>query len=105
MPGVYKEKECPTCGVTHRKRGPYCGRSCAGKANKPSPNAAKATSEANKKRWENEEYAEDQRLILADAALKSKGKSHEPIPPQFANEYLDSGEVIDGDYWTSDSDW
>ena len=24
----YKEKICPTCGVTHKKRGPYCSRSC-----------------------------------------------------------------------------
>ena len=24
----YKEKTCPTCGVTHKKRGPYCSRSC-----------------------------------------------------------------------------
>lgn len=24
----YKEKVCPTCGTTHKKRGPYCCRSC-----------------------------------------------------------------------------
>ena len=29
MPGVYKEKECPTCKKTHRKRGLYCCASCA----------------------------------------------------------------------------
>ena len=28
MPGVYREKDCPTCGTKHRKRGPYCSRSC-----------------------------------------------------------------------------
>lgn len=32
MPGVYRLKECPTCGAEHRKRGPYCSRSCAGKS-------------------------------------------------------------------------
>jgi hypothetical protein len=31
MPGVYKQKDCPQCGVTHRKRGPYCSQSCANK--------------------------------------------------------------------------
>jgi hypothetical protein len=30
MPGVYKEKECPTCGELHRRRGQYCSQSCAG---------------------------------------------------------------------------
>lgn len=29
MPGVYREKECPSCGVKHRKKGPYCSQSCA----------------------------------------------------------------------------
>lgn len=26
--GQYKEKNCPTCGTTHRKQGVYCSRSC-----------------------------------------------------------------------------
>lgn len=26
--GSYKEKNCPTCGTTHRKQGIYCSRSC-----------------------------------------------------------------------------
>lgn len=29
MPGVYKEKQCPTCGTKHRKKGPYCSQGCA----------------------------------------------------------------------------
>lgn len=29
MAGVYKKKNCPTCGVEHRKRGQFCGQSCA----------------------------------------------------------------------------
>lgn len=29
MPGVYKEKECPECGVLHRKRGIHCSQRCA----------------------------------------------------------------------------
>lgn len=24
----YREKTCPTCGKTHKKRGKYCSRSC-----------------------------------------------------------------------------
>jgi uncharacterized Zn finger protein (UPF0148 family) len=29
MPGVYKEKQCPTCKKSHRKRGEYCCARCA----------------------------------------------------------------------------
>jgi hypothetical protein len=29
MPGVYREKVCPNCSVTHRKRGEFCGQACA----------------------------------------------------------------------------
>ena len=29
MPGVYKEKECPSCGIKHRQRGPFCSQACA----------------------------------------------------------------------------
>lgn len=31
MPNVYRKKICPACDVEHRRRGPYCGRSCATK--------------------------------------------------------------------------
>lgn len=29
MPGVYKEKVCPTCLIHHRKKGAYCSISCS----------------------------------------------------------------------------
>ena len=29
MSGQYKEKNCPKCGVKHRKRGLHCSASCA----------------------------------------------------------------------------
>ena len=29
MPGVYREKVCPKCGVKHRRRGPFCSKTCA----------------------------------------------------------------------------
>jgi predicted nucleic acid-binding Zn ribbon protein len=31
MPGVYREKECPTCGTKHRKKGQYCSKTCSNK--------------------------------------------------------------------------
>lgn len=35
MPGVYKEKSCTYCGTKHRKRGLYCGQSCANADREP----------------------------------------------------------------------
>jgi hypothetical protein len=32
MPGVYKEKECPSCFKLHRKKGAYCSISCSNAA-------------------------------------------------------------------------
>ena len=31
MPGVYREKECPTCKVKHRKKGMFCSKVCSNK--------------------------------------------------------------------------
>lgn len=36
MPGVYREKECPTCGVKHRKKGQFCSKTCSNKGRDPS---------------------------------------------------------------------
>ena len=29
MPGVYREKVCPTCGKKHRKKGKFCSKACS----------------------------------------------------------------------------
>jgi hypothetical protein len=42
MPGVYKEKDCKSCGVKHRKRGPYCSQSCASREKEPTDNMREA---------------------------------------------------------------
>jgi hypothetical protein len=41
MPNVYREKICPRCEKKHRKRGKYCGQSCAN-TNRPASEKAKA---------------------------------------------------------------
>lgn len=35
MPGVYKEKTCPACGIKHRKRGEFCSKTCSNKGRSP----------------------------------------------------------------------
>lgn len=42
MAGVYREKECPSCGVKHRKRGAHCSISCG--------NASRTISDTTKEK-------------------------------------------------------
>lgn len=38
MSGKYKLKKCPYCNKEHRKKGIYCGQSCANAARQPTEN-------------------------------------------------------------------
>ena len=60
MPGVYREKECPTCGVKHRKKGKYCGQSCASKHYRHSEESKEKISNALK-----EEHKKPERIAQA----------------------------------------
>jgi len=43
--GQYREKSCPYCGTKHRKKGPYCSRSCGNhRAMTPAHRAAMSKS-------------------------------------------------------------
>ena len=106
MPGVYKLKTCPVCGIEHRKRGPYCSRSHALSDRQVKPETVEKIRESNKKRME--DRSGDAYLGAVDnlraATAMSKGKDTTPIPPR---QRIDrSGEVIDGDYWMpADDSW
>jgi len=41
MPNQYKEKKCPVCNQSHRKRGAYCCQSCANSNQSKSPEHVK----------------------------------------------------------------
>jgi hypothetical protein len=41
MPNQYKEKQCPVCNQSHRKRGAYCCQSCANSNQTKSPEHVK----------------------------------------------------------------
>lgn len=105
MAGVYREKQCPVCGITHRKRGPYCSRSHALSDRTHTAETKNKISEAGKKRYEDktsDDYLDTVDNVRA-AQLASKGRDTTPIPPRMRSDR--SGETIDGDYWVSDDDW
>ena len=105
MAGVYRQKQCPTCGITHRRRGPYCSRTCAAKDRVVSTETKAKLSEAGQKRYEDrtgDEYLDAVDNLKA-ATAASKGRDTTPIPPRMRSDR--SGETIDGDYWVSADDW
>jgi endogenous inhibitor of DNA gyrase (YacG/DUF329 family) len=105
MAGVYRQKQCPTCGTIHRRRGPYCSRSCAAKDRTHSAETIEKIRESNKARVA--DVTSDAYLESADnlraAAKASKGIITDPVPPRMRIDR--SGETIDGDYWVSADDW
>lgn len=88
----YREKQCPTCGEKHKKRGPYCSRSCG-----------------NKRTWTDEQkkvFAEKKRKHMYET---DKGEverwqvnakeEDEPLAP-VKREELGYGKFVeDGDIW------
>ena len=99
MPGVYKLKRCPVCGIEHRKRGPYCSRAHALSDRVVKPETIEKIRESNKARVA--DRSSDAYIELTDnfraAQLASKGIETSPIPPR--PQEIRSGETIDGDYW------
>ena len=113
--GQYKEKTCPTCGATHRKRGPYCSRSCGN-----SRSHSKERIEHQRTVMTQVMNAPDKAEHRAHAAdiLRHKQKqlvnkddedlqelSYEDLFLQPVVKTLPDGQFVqDGDLWT-DADW
>lgn len=106
MAGIYRKKNCPVCGVEHRKRGPYCSRSHAASDKKVSEETKQKLSEAGLKRYEDKSSDDYLNTVdnLRQATAVSKGRDTTPVPPR---QRIDrSGETIDGDYWMPvDDSW
>ncbi len=92
MPGVYREKECPYCGVKHRKKGNYCSKSCSNKGRDQSVYQRHSvwarTSEKGQENTFNLNYKEekDPRIV--------------PGRPRENNTFISGG-----DLWTVDDNW
>lgn len=104
MPNVYRKKSCPACGVEHRRRGPYCSRSCATKGRVLTDEHKEKLRQTTKRFMNgNSDNAEKVRWIIAQQA-GNKGITVDeiddafPVPPEdpgFGDYEIDS----DGDLW------
>lgn len=90
MPGVYREKECPTCGIKHRKKGVFCSKTCSNKGR-------------------DEEYKQkmrDKMLYTDEGQMRSWNlnwdDTDEPVaPPMNVGPSLNRNQFVSGgDVWT-----
>jgi predicted nucleic acid-binding Zn ribbon protein len=88
MPGVYREKSCPTCNKNHRKKGMFCSKICSNKGR-------------------DEEYRQKmrERMLYTDEGQErvwnlTWGEDSEPILPQVGKGPDRNQFVQGGDIWT-----
>lgn len=94
MAGIYRKKNCPTCGTEHRKKGNYCSRSCGNKRTFDDTYRDKLSSGQAKRMLTDE--GEEHKYMLQQYA---KGRDLDwHIKPPVDH----GGEVVDGDFWVSD---
>jgi hypothetical protein len=77
MPNQYKEKQCPACSQSHRKRGLYCSQSCANSnQTKTSEHVKKIKKSIAEYQNSPEGLANAQRQSLRASAMRNDG----PMP-------------------------
>lgn len=109
--GQYREKQCPHCGVTHRKKGNYCSRSCgnhrtytrAQREEKSKKQTAFLKSDnpvAEQSRWIISEMGKFAAKAKSDPSMKDKSwDDYNVIPPRT----LENGQfVADNAIWSED---
>lgn len=111
--GQYRQKTCPTCGTTHRKKGEYCSRSC-GNSRVHTYKSRKNISEKITSHWQTPNAEEQRDKLTAQGKLqmkKMKDKSDEDLQEMTLDDFmieplvddLDSGQFrAGGDLWTED---
>ena len=94
MPGVYREKVCPACGIKHRKRGEYCSKTCSNKDRDP------------------QVYEKVSQFMKSDRGQELTYRLHNdpdydpPVVGGFGkSDDGPKGVIIGGDFWTSDDSW
>lgn len=90
---AYKEKTCPTCQKVHKKRGPYCSRSCGN--HRVWTEEQKKVFGEKKREWllSDDDRAEVERWQI------NATEEQEPISPQI-DVPLKTGQFVeDGDLW------
>lgn len=113
--GNYREKTCPTCGVTHRKRGPYCSRSCGNSREHTQEHKEHLARKASEAYHRGATVENTERFVAGGVLARKKALnkddedlqdlSYEDLFVQPVVQRVSEGQFVqDGDLWT-DSDW
>ena len=78
MPGIYRLKECPNCGAEHRKRGPYCSRSC-GNQRTPTEEHKTKIADANRRHMASDSPSAEKSKWIITQQKKGHGKTEQVI--------------------------
>ena len=111
----YKEKICPTCSTTHKKRGEYCSRSCGNSRTHTRAHieVLSQKAKANHAAGIHQEHTENFVAVLKHARKKALNpldtdlqelNYEDLLVPPVVKALPDGKFVQDGDLWT-DADW
>ena len=97
MPNVYREKECPTCGEIHRKKGAYCSKPCSYKKELVMTQAGKDKISASmREQHKQPDRIAHARLLQQGIAVKAE---------DFAIEVPDVRDLDDFEGYSKAEDW
>ena len=94
----YREKQCPTCGTKHKKRGPYCSRSC-GNRRKWTTDQKEVFSKKKTEYLYNTDKGEVERWQINQKDENAPVAPPDEIPLQ-GNQFVEGG-----DLWTTDDEY
>lgn len=111
----YKEKTCPTCGVAHKKRGPFCSRSCGNHREHTKERiehqrtvmtkVMNAPEKAEQRAHAGDVLRHKQKQLVNKDDIDLQELSYEDLFLQPVVKTLPDGQFVqDGDLWT-DADW
>ncbi len=103
MSGIYRLKKCPNCGTDHRKRGLFCGQSCANASRVITDDTKKKMAKSNAEYNNTPEGLANARM----AALRNTSMAQGLPPPVTVEEFCvdlpDFPELPEG--YDHASDW
>jgi hypothetical protein len=80
---MYKQKTCPVCDTTHKKRGPFCSKVCSNKARVVKPSTRRKISAANTRRAQTEAGRASNWTFIERGKLKQKSIHQKANPDEF----------------------
>lgn len=101
MPGVYRKKNCPQCGVEHRKRGNFCSVACSN-SHRTISDKTKLLHQYNSREWKKSpEGIATTKKFARDIEKHKRRQSGEYVPDEDDWYILPEHDEVD----TNDEGW